>query len=169
MRKVSFLVLITLFLSCTGKQNHKINLSDLPFKEIINDYGTPKRNTSFALTPLNIAGEKFEHGLGLHAPAKIHIDLNKNALTFNAMIGIDSAKFYYHSEEGWEKLIRWKKPKFPVDHVYDNRIDHDDVTLGGTAILKILLDGKEVYSSGLMRVGDKACILHEIISKKNYL
>ncbi len=135
---------------CCKTEQH-VWLDEIEFKKIINQYGAPKRNSAFPGTKININGQRFERGLGLHAPARLNIDLNNKALSLTAFIGIDSAKYHYHSQETLDSTIRKNRHTFPADYVYDNKANHHDFTKGGTAILKILLDGKEVYNSGIMK------------------
>lgn len=158
------MVLLSLTISCSH-ESYTIRLDEMAYKEIVNTYSTPKRNVSFPGKKLNINGKTFEHGLGLHAPAELNIDLHGKGLFFDAKIGIDSAKYYYHNDSGLITLCRQKTPWFPADYVYDNNKNHNDFTAGGTAIVKILLDGKEVYSSGIMTANDSAKTLHIPLQK----
>ncbi len=166
--KFYLLIIISLNISCSH-ESYKIWLDEMAYKEIINTYSIPKRNKSFPGKKLNINGETYQRGLGLHAPAELNIDLHGKGLYFDAKIGIDSAKCYYHSDSGLTALCRQTKPWFPADYVYDNNVDHNDFTAGGTAIIKILLDGKEVYSSEIMTADDPAKTLHIPLHKAKTL
>ncbi len=150
---VKCFLLVLIFNACTRKQ---VWLDEMRFKEIINTYSAPKRNTSFPGMPLNISGKIFKRGLGLHAPAELNIDLKGQAVGFDAYVGIDTAKFFYHSEAALDSTIRKERFVFPADYVYDNKVDHSDFTIGGTAIVKILADGEEVFNSGLLTASDSA-------------
>ncbi len=147
---LSISLLIGVLHACSSNKKD-VYLDQMEFHKIINPYGAPKRNTSFTGYRMNINGNKFDRGLGMNAPAKLNIDLDGKAIEFSTVIGIDSSKYYYHNEAALDSTIRNRKRWiFPADYVYDNKADHNNFTKGGTALLKILTDGKEVFNSGLI-------------------
>ncbi len=143
-------------------------LDQIPFGEIINDYGPPKRNQSFAFTPLNINGEIYSRGLGVNAPARLTLDLNGHFTMFSAEIGVDSASFHYHTPEGRE-ILEEGGPFGSVPGYIYNGNNQFDFTQGGSVIFKILADGREIYNSGIITKYDDARFISMDVSGVNQL
>lgn len=143
------LVFILIMLTACGERRNveKVWLDELPVGEVLDPYGPPHLQESFSGRPLNIYGEVFDRGVGVHAPSRLQVDLKGNGHRFEAWIGIDSSTAYYHTPEGIDELRKGERPVYLADYVYDNHTDHDDFTKGGTAIFRVLLDGAEVYRS----------------------
>jgi hypothetical protein len=121
-------------------------LDSLRFDQIVNLYGPPYRNKSFGQDTLNINGQQFARGLGTHAPATLCIDLNGKASRFTASVGID-----HEITKLWDPELKETIENFPK-YVYDNRVDHYDPQKGGTAVFKVLVDGKVAFQSKIMDV-----------------
>ena len=66
-------------------------LSDLPWVRATNANGDVRRNRSISDRPLNIAGQEFSHGLGMHAAAEVVFALDGRYSGFTAVVGIDQA------------------------------------------------------------------------------
>lgn len=66
-------------------------LSDLPWVRAANTNGDVRRNRSWGNKPLNIAGQEFSHGLGMHAAAEVVFALDGRYSGFTAVVGIDQA------------------------------------------------------------------------------
>ncbi|MBA3698078.1 MAG: NPCBM/NEW2 domain-containing protein [Planctomycetes bacterium] len=66
-------------------------LSDLPWVRATNANGDVRRNRSWSDKPLNIAGQEFPHGLGMHAAAEVVFALDGRYSGFTAVVGIDQA------------------------------------------------------------------------------
>lgn len=104
-------------LAAPNSQN--VMLSDLDLSVIEQGYGQPQKNRSISQAPLSIAGQKFEHGVGTHAPSAMFIDLH-GADHFTANVGVD-----------------------------------DGAGKAGTGVaFRIFADGKSLFGSGAMKLGD---------------
>lgn len=138
-------------------------LDSLPFGEITDDFGTPKRNQSFAYTNFNINGKTFDRGLGVNAPSQLSIDLDNNFTRFFAEIGIDSAAFHYHTPEGRKVLEKGRAYNSVPGYIYDGT-NQFDFTQGGSVIFKIWGDGAEIFNSGIVTKYDTALQINLNIS-----
>lgn len=157
MQKIQFftfiicLVVLILLAGCqqTSENNYVTYLDSLEFDHIINPFGPPERGMSFGRKTLTIDNQKYERGLGGHAPAHLNIDLNGKASYFRAKIGID------------QEILNRFKYDYPEDdlnfprYVYDNRIDHYDTLTDGSVVFRVLVDGDQVFESEVMTVKDK--------------
>lgn len=130
-------------------QTIEIQLNEIPMGHFANIYGAPVVDSSFNRTPLTIAGKRFDQGLGLHAPARININVQQQALVFHAVIGVDQ------SAEAW--FTDSTRHQFrPYDYVYDNQVDHNDNTKGASVVFKVLGDGQELFTSDTFNVNTAA-------------
>ncbi len=130
-------------------------LDTLPFGEITDDFGTPKRNQSFAYSDFNINGKVYNRGLGVNAPSRLTIDVDNNFNRFYAEIGIDSAAFHYHTPEGRKVLEQGRAFNSVPGYIYDGT-NQFDFTQGGSVIFRIWGDGNEIYNSGIVTKYDTA-------------
>ena len=121
-----------------------IYLDELEFEEILDPYGPPFRKKSFAKEMININGNEFDRGLGVHAPSHLYIDLDGKAERFEAVIGMDATIELFNTVEGRNKI------KDRADYSYDNKVDHYDFTKGGTAVFMIVVDGDSLFVSEKM-------------------
>jgi alpha-galactosidase len=64
-------------------------LSEVPAAAIRQDYGQPGANKTVDGNPLKIGGTAFATGLGTHATGEIRLDLQGNAKSFFARVGVD--------------------------------------------------------------------------------
>ncbi len=147
-RTFYFFILLLFFFRCKTEPDEvtTIYLDEIPFNEIVDPYGPPKRQVDFTGDTLEIREHEYKWGLGTHAPSTLHIDLNKKGVKFSAWVGVDEDVRKFHSPETRDELGN------VASYVYDNKVDHYDFTKGGTVIFKVFLDGKLHYSSGLMNV-----------------
>ena len=150
MRKtiIGILGVILFCLEGTSQQKFVTYLDSLHFGEIVNLYGPPNKNQSFGRENLKINETTYERGLGTHAPAELHIDLNGKAQSFSAEVGIDN-----EITKLWNEEARSTIKNFP-QYVYDNRVDHYDDKAGGTVVFRVLVDGKVAFESIVMKHDD---------------
>ncbi len=66
-----------------------IPLSSLDLSLCLNGWGTIKADKSIDGNPLLLKGKLYNSGVGLHAPAKVVVQLNGASTAFHAVIGID--------------------------------------------------------------------------------
>ena len=64
-------------------------LAGLDLSQMSQGWGEPHANLSVGGNPLSIGGQKFDKGLGTHADSELILDLNSQALSFSAMVGVD--------------------------------------------------------------------------------
>ena len=64
-------------------------LADLDLGGVVQGYGQPRKNKSVDKHPLKLGGQTYAHGLGTHAESLFEIDLQGQAETFSAMVGVD--------------------------------------------------------------------------------
>ncbi len=145
-----------------------IFLDSLPFGEITDDFGSPKRNQSFAYTEFNISGKAFTKGLGLNAPSCLTLNLDKKFTRFYAEVGIDSAAFHYHTSSGRKILEAGGAFNSVPGYIYDGT-NQFDFTQGGSVVFKIWGDGVEIYNSGIITKYDNAIPVNLNISGINEL
>lgn len=97
-----------------------VMLGDLDLSVMEQGWGQPQKDHSVAHAPLTLVGQKFEHGVGTHAPGSMFIDLH-GAERFVATVGVDDGA----------------------------------VTKGTGVAFRIFADGKSLFGSGMMRLGDE--------------
>lgn len=106
----------------------EIPLSQLDISQMTQGYKKPQKDKSVYGTPLQIAGEKFETGVGTHATSRLYIELDGKAERFVAKVGLDD------SATSASK----------------------DKNASGSVEFQVLTDGKVVFDSGVMKSGNKA-------------
>ena len=114
------------FFICSMLKADQIPLGDLGVDQIRQDFGKPHIDASVDEKPLNIAGTHYEHGVGTHAASAWMINTAGHSTHFNALVGVD-------------------------DEVKDGA---NVQRLGIT--FKVIGDGKKLFDSKVMHVGDPA-------------
>jgi alpha-galactosidase len=66
-------------------------LSTLDLSQVRQGWGKANADRSVTGKPLSIAGKKFDHGVGTHAPGTIWVDLAGGSERFLAFVGVDDA------------------------------------------------------------------------------
>ena len=86
-------------LSAVGEE---IRLEDLPNLELVENLDkTPLKAQSASWTPLQMGGEKFQHGLGTHAPFIAMLRLDGHTEKFHAVVGVNGL----HKDRGSVEFI----------------------------------------------------------------
>ena len=67
-------------------------MESLNLKSFTQDWGQARKDKSVDGNPIKIGGAMFEHGVGTHANSECTIQLNKTAVSFRAMVGVDDEK-----------------------------------------------------------------------------
>jgi hypothetical protein len=136
-----FVVFIILFIySCDSTQT--LYLSDIRQGFIANEFGPPGKDISFEKNKLSIRGKTFEKGLGVHAPAKIYLDINGQGIIFYASVGLDDEVRKTRSDSLRQSLTK------TADYVYDGNLDLSDLKQGGTVRFHVSGDGNMLLSTG---------------------
>jgi len=76
--------------AATGEETRLEDLPDLNLIEI--GYGRPTKDKAVSDQPLQMGGEKFEHGLGVHAPCTAMLLLDGKTEKFHAVVGVSDLK-----------------------------------------------------------------------------
>ena len=87
---LSVLLIIPRLSGDVSASTQSVYLTELNPGKISQGWGSPQVNKSVRGQPLSIAGRKFEHGLGTHAPMTLYVRVN-GATRFQAMVGIDDS------------------------------------------------------------------------------
>lgn len=78
-----------------------IALTDLDLSKVRQGWGEPKVNQTIVGKPLRIGGQAYERGLGSHARMVLHIQLDGQAQSFQAWVGVDD-------ETGGKGTVRFR-------------------------------------------------------------
>ncbi len=105
-----------------AQKSQTVWLDQLDLSAATQGYGVPKRNKTVDGNIMTIAGKTFERGFGTHAESSLTIQLNGQARSFTAQVGVD-------------------------DEMKDHEPAVEFIVNG---------DGKTLWSSGVMRLGDRA-------------
>lgn len=132
--------LLTVMNSCNRAET--IYLSDIRQGFIANEFGPPGKDISFEKNSLSIRGTAYKKGLGVHAPSRICIDLNGQAMKFSATVGLDDETSKTRSDSLNRIFIK------TAGYIYDGNLDLFDYRQGGTVRFRLTGDGKILYSSG---------------------
>ena len=92
----SFAVSLTAFLLLTAVPRaawgtETVRLGSLDMGKMTAGWGTPQVDLSISKTPLSLAGKRFAHGVGTHAPSVVWIDLAGGSDRFLATLGVDDS------------------------------------------------------------------------------
>ena len=101
-------------------------LGELPPDSATQGWGTLQQDKGVAGTQLSIAGRVFTRGLGTHANSEIVYDLEGKADSFTAWVGVD-------------------------DHLKN----HPEAPKA-SVVFRVIGDGKTLFDSGVMRIGEAA-------------
>lgn len=84
----------------------EFRLENLDLKSFSQDWGEAQKNRSIDRHPLRLGGQTFANGIGTHANSECTIRLNKNAVSFHAVVGVDdetegrgSVRFIVHVDD----------------------------------------------------------------------
>lgn len=87
---------------CLVAVGEETRLEDLSNLELVENLGkTPLKDQSASWTPMQMGGEKFQHGLGTHAPFIAMIRLDGHAEKFHAVVGVNGL----HKDRGSVEFI----------------------------------------------------------------
>ncbi len=87
MKKLIYAVMAIVLLSCSQSGNKSIFVSDMNLSLAEQEMGDPGKNQTPMGRPIVMAGNTYENGVGIMAPAKILIELKGSAVKFEAEVG----------------------------------------------------------------------------------
>ncbi|WP_431126312.1 NPCBM/NEW2 domain-containing protein [Flagellimonas flava] len=161
MKTLKVLVFILMGAPLIYAQSH-VDVGDLEITLAQQSYSAPVKNKSVTGEPLSIAGEGFDKGVGVHASSSLKIKMYDGS-SFSAKVGINDSKIDYSASSIKSiPLTDGKRMFYQVTDTRKQFVGLEGVNGKvdeGSAIFKVLHNGKEVYNSGLMRMGDKAKIV----------
>ncbi|MDD3078001.1 MAG: NPCBM/NEW2 domain-containing protein [Paludibacter sp.] len=92
-RKINFLFLFGLMCIISSAQTtsnfSQLWLNDLDVSKIETSWGFSKANKSINGNILSVGGQSYNKGIGTHAISKLLLNVNKTAVDFNALVGVD--------------------------------------------------------------------------------
>ena len=89
MRKRLVLFAAATLAGLAAAANSEIPLEDTGIARMRTGWGTAKPGRSIDGNALSVAGVKYDHGVGTHAPSHHRVAANGNALSFSALVGVD--------------------------------------------------------------------------------
>jgi len=89
-RRQHFICLLFMLMLAGAKADAAmVWLDDLDVSPTIQGWGDPHKNQSIDGHDLIIGGQKFAHGLGMHADSTLYVNLKNAVQTFSASVGVD--------------------------------------------------------------------------------
>ncbi|MEW6744189.1 MAG: NPCBM/NEW2 domain-containing protein [Planctomycetota bacterium] len=82
-------LLLILLVPLARAEERAVDLSSLDLSDMRQGWGTAQIDRSVIGRPLAVGGERFEHGLGSHAPGVILLQLGGQCIRFTAQVGVD--------------------------------------------------------------------------------
>ena len=147
MNKYSYCAFLLLFSLTALHAGEPVRLSSLEMPAVFQEWGNgaPQVNKAAGGKPLSIAGKTFEHGVGIHAPYSLFVNLDSACRKFSTQVGVDDGAA--------DKAISSKNPMFGgggfnTENV--NKAKHHIVVS-----FQIYGDGKPLFDSGRMKPGDE--------------
>ncbi len=153
------ITLLPLLYSCILQAQTYVELQNMQISLGEQAYSAPAKNRSVTGQHISIAGVNYKKGIGVHATSIIRVKLN-NSRRFTAKIGVnDNSIDYAKPSIKAIPLTDGKRMFYDVSETYkqfvgvegiDGKVDK------GIVIFRLVLNGKEIYNSGVMHQGDPA-------------
>lgn len=151
------IALVTLFLCMNVQAQSWVQLEKLDITNVEQHIGSAVKNKSVTGKPICVAGKTYELGIGVHAHSVLKLELN-NSRRFRAQVGISDHSHDLESEtisaipltDGtriFYELSASSKRFIGVEDK-DGKIDK------GSAVFRLVHNGKEIFNSGIVRQGD---------------
>ena len=87
MKNLIYLLFVIILLGCSQTENKTISVSDMNLSLGEQEMGDLSKNQTLLESPIVMAGETYEIGVGIIAPAKLLIELNGSGVRFEAIVG----------------------------------------------------------------------------------
>lgn len=87
MKNLIYLLFVIILLGCSQTENKTISVSDMNLSLGEQEMGDLSKNQTLMESPIVMAGETYEIGVGIIAPAKLLIELNGSGVRFEAIVG----------------------------------------------------------------------------------
>ena len=90
MKRKMTMVAVAVFACCPAALGEETQLENLANLELVENLDkAPLKDQSASWKPMQMAGEKFQHGLGTHAPFVAMIRLDGHTEKFRAVVGVN--------------------------------------------------------------------------------
>jgi hypothetical protein len=124
---------------------------------------SPSVNQSMYGKTMAIGGKKYNGGISVHAPSSGFVYLGKKGLKFVADVGVDDLGNRSLSASNIESIARTDGTKafYQIDKSNDKKIlvgigSSLEKIAAGSVVFTLMGDGKKIWTSGVMKQGDKA-------------
>lgn len=157
--KLIFLVILVTNGFTVWAQTPFVEVNELEISLGQQTYSAPVKNKSVSGEAISVAGEKFNRGIGVHSKSIIKIQLNSGKL-FTGKVGVNDLDIDFNSKNvksipltdgkrRFYNITKTRKQFLGIEGA-DGKVDR------GSVIFKLINNGKEIYSSGVMYKSDKA-------------
>lgn len=151
MKHVFLICCIFLMCGFSAEVEKTIWVGDMNLSLVDLEMGQARKNKTAMDTPIVISGVTFENGVGVMAPSKCLIELNGAASRFSAEVGSCEIKFFDGPPPGGDD----KKPEGAGPAPADGPAP-GGMQMKPAMEFYVLGDKKVLWSSGVMKDGDKA-------------
>ena len=162
---MKFKILVLLFATCPFVKSYaqKYPLAKMKTTLLKQQVFSPSVNQSMYGKTMAIGGKKYAEGISVHAPSSGFVYLGKKGLKFVADVGVDDKENRGLSAGNIQSIVRTDGTKafYQTDKNSDQKIL---IGIGtslqqiepGSVVFTLMGDGKKIWSSGVMKQGDKA-------------
>jgi hypothetical protein len=144
-------------------QQKTVSLADLRLKGYKQEVLDPILNRSMTGDRMRVAGQRFDDGISVHAPFSAFLYVGKKAVSFTGAVGVDDGPKEFQNKGKLDSIVGVDGYK---TFFYTNEATQERNLLGvafkaneinpGSIEFIIYGDGKQLWSSGLMKRSDKA-------------
>lgn len=143
-------------LGAEAQQVFRISSADLT--RASQEYGTMTAGRAVTGLPATVGGRAFADVIGTHAPSVLKIDLHRQAVRFRAQVGLADNPIDYTGKNMTSiALVNGTKLWYAVEgdrKHFAGLEGADGKVAAGSAVFILKGDGKELYNSGIVRVGE---------------
>ena len=140
-------------------QNPIFKLSDADLKSGYQQYGVPEKNLSVTGEAIKVAGENFPECIGTHSESLFRVTTGRKAVKFTARVGIADTGIDFASP-ALTNTVMTSGGRILYSMDGDKKqfagVEFGGKVAPGSAVFHVMADGKEVYTSPVVRGGDKA-------------
>lgn len=155
-----YLKVFLLTLGCVGLDAQDfIRLSDMDISKGHQTYAAPVKNKAVTGEPIKINGVPYPLGVGVHSYSSFRIVVN-NGRSFTAKVGVQESNINDSSPDITSIPLTDGKRVFyrtsPTARHFVGVEGGEGSVAKGSVVFKAVLNGEEIYNSGLMRAGEPA-------------
>ena len=158
MNKLIFTAILSGFAGLYAMGQNEIRLMDMDLNKSYQTYGGAVKGKSVTNEPASIQGKTYDDVIGVQAKSHIKIDLHKNASRFQAQVGIADSHIDYTDKsltvipfvDGTKMYFDTRKNA----KTFVGLEGKDGKVHPGSALFILKGDDKELYNSGIVKLGD---------------